>query len=151
MFVLIHRRHVHHGALNFKLLSNFNYITSTQGLGSVSDKYATVMLGDDFMGTGLFRIITILSALGMISVYASGCGNKNVDHLYFNKTGYSNLAGSLKADTSAQGGSSDGASALPGTANNVMSRTSVGGTYQRSTSQSAHYRVIGGFHVTQSQ
>ena len=103
------------------------------------------------MGTSLFKITGILTALGLISGFAAGCGNKNVDHLSFNKTGYSNITGALKADTSAQGGSSDGASALPGTANNVMPHSSVGGTYQRSTSQSVHYRVIGGFHVTQFQ
>ena len=103
------------------------------------------------MGTSKFGAIALSISILASVLVASGCGNKNVQHIGFNKTGYSNLTGALKADSSAQGGSSSGYSSIPGSTNNVIPRSSVGGGYQRSSSQSAHYVVVGGFHVTQNQ
>ena len=82
---------------------------------------------------------------------AAGCA-KNVERINFTKWGNSSLpAGRNGVDTTAQGGSSLGNTAVPANANNAMPKSSVGGTYQRTKSQSANYIMTGGFHVNSAQ
>lgn len=80
---------------------------------------------------------------------ASGCA-KNVDRINFNKWGNSYLPKNSSMDNSAQGGASQNGE-IPSSANFVVPKASVGGSYHRSTATSPRYRMVGGFHSGSGQ
>lgn len=95
--------------------------------------------------------VLILAAL--VAVSAAGCA-KNVDKINTTKWGSSFVPGSSSRNSSmdltAQGGSSVGTATVPSGENNIIPKASVGGTYHRTFAASAHYRMVGGFHVSGS-
>jgi hypothetical protein len=89
--------------------------------------------------------------LGMIGIFAlaalSGCA-KNVDRIDFTKWGNSYVPRGSSVDTTAQGGvpTTQGATP-PQSANHIVPKASLGGSYHRSFATSPSYKMVGGFHV----
>ena len=89
----------------------------------------------------------MLAGLFALVATASGCA-KNVDKIEFNKWGNSYIPKGNSIDTSAQGGAPVGGST---NGRESIPKASLGGTYQRATSVSPHYRLVGGFHSNSTQ